>query len=436
MSYVADTTTIFPNPERGFYAGSGSCSYDLPTLQGYRNQSISLILCEMDLGAFVNGNISAQALADFDNAMSLARQAGLKAIVRFAYSFSTTARPLDTGKAQILSHIAQLKPYLQSNADVIATMQAGFIGAYGEWFYTDFFGNNGVVSAQQMQDRKDVLEAVLNALPATRTAQLRTPAFKKQFYGSAALTAGEAFGNTFKARTGHHNDCFLADASDAGTYVNVAQDKAYLAQDALYTPQGGETCAVSSFSGWANANSDMALLRYSYLNLDYNTQVLSSWGSNIDIARRNLGYRLSLVQGSYSASSRSGGSLAINFTVRNDGYAAPFNPRKAELVLRQTGTGTLYRFALDTDPRLWTPGASTTVSQNVTLSGVPVGTYSLLLNLPDSMAQLASRAEYSIRLANSGLWEEATGFNALNHTLAVTAAIAATSRPKQDGKTN
>jgi hypothetical protein len=36
---------------------------------------------------------------------------------------------------------------------------------------------------------------------------------------------------------------------------------------------------------------------------------------------------------------------------------------------------------------------------------------------------LANRPEYAIRLANAGgLWEASTGFNALNHTLQVTAA--------------
>ncbi len=276
ISYIGDSSTIFPNPERGFYTTSETCTFDLASLKNYRSQNISLVLCEVNLASFVNSDISPAALNSFNNAMGLVRQAGLKAIVRFGYSFNQNARPQDTNKSRILSHINQIKPFLQSNGDVISAMQAGFIGVWGEWYYTDFFGNNGVVSAAQSKDRQEVLEAVLNALPVSRAVQVRTPAIKQSFYGSTPLTDNEAFGNTFNARVGHHNDCFVASADDFGTYTNVSADKAYLGKDALFTPQGGETCAVSNFSGWVNANNEMRNLHYSYLNKDYNTTVLKS----------------------------------------------------------------------------------------------------------------------------------------------------------------
>ena len=34
----------------------------------------------------------------------------------------------------------QLKPVLQKNEDVIFVLQAGFVGAWGEWYYTTHFG--------------------------------------------------------------------------------------------------------------------------------------------------------------------------------------------------------------------------------------------------------------------------------------------------------
>jgi hypothetical protein len=423
VSYTADTTSIFPNPERGFFTGSDTCTFDLPTLQNYRNSmNISIVRCEVNLAPFVNSNIDNATLAHFDSAMALIRQAGLKAIVRFGYSWDISATPRDTTKAWMLTHIAQLKPYLQSNSDVIASMEAGFIGIWGEWYYTDYFGTNGVINTQQWQDRQDVLQALLDALPATRAVELRTPLFKQHFYGAAALTATEAFTNTYKARVGHHNDCFVASATDFGTYTDATADKAYLAADALYTPQGGETCALSAFSDWANASNDMNMLHYSYLNSEYNTDVLNSWGSNIDIAKRNLGYRFALESGSYPQSAVAGGSISVSFNVHNSGYAAPFNAHNVILVLRDTGGSALYKLSMNADPRRWTPGATTTVSETLSLAGVPAGTYDLLLDLADPAPALATRPEYAIRLANSGgLWEAGTGFNALNHTLQVTA---------------
>jgi hypothetical protein len=422
ITYTADDSTIFPNPERGFYASNGSCQFTPATLESYRtSQSVSLVLCEINLRPFINSNIDVATLNNINHAMALFRQAGLKAVVRFGYSWTANARPQDTSKAWMLTHIAQLKPLLQSNSDVIATLQAGFIGIWGEWYYTDYFGSMGVISTAQWKDRQDVLEALLDALPPARTVQLRTPAFKQHFYGTAPLTTTEAFTNTAKARVGQHNDCFLATADDYGTYANVAADKAYLAQDNLYVPQGGETCVVSRYSGWTNANKDMTTLHYSYLNKDYNTSVLKSWGNNINIAKRKLGYRFSLTQANYPNAVPSGGTLNMNFSIRNSGYAAPYNARNVELILRNTSTGGIHAFKLNTDPRRWTPGTTSTISQSVTLTGVPAGAYALLLNLADPSPSLAARSHYAIRLANNaGLWEAGTGFNALNHTLTVT----------------
>lgn len=421
LNYTADTVGIFANPERGFYSGTGVFGFDASLLQSYRNQNMSLMLYPVNLAGFVGSDVSAAALTEFNNNMALIRQAGLKAILRFGYSWDANARVRDASLARVLGHIAQFKPYLQSNADVIATVQAGFIGIWGEWYFTDFYGDNGIISSQQWNDRRAVLEALLNAVPANRTVQVRTPAVKQRFYGASPLSAGEAFGNSFKARLGHHNDCFLADSTDFGTYTDSRADKAYLNQENQYLPQGGETCATSSFSGWANANADMSQLHWSYLNADYHPEVLRSWGSNLDIAKRNLGYRFTLTQGSYSSQVAAGGPLTVRFGVRNDGYAALFNPRQVELVLRNS-SGTLYRFALAVDPRQWASGSTTQVDQTVMLTGVPAGNYTLLLNLPDQAASLGLRPEYSIRLANANLWEAATGFNALNHTLNVTAA--------------
>jgi Domain of unknown function (DUF4832) len=45
--------------------------------------------------------------------------------------------------------------------------------------------------------------------------------------------------------------------------------------------------------------------------------------------------------------------------------------------------------------------------------------YAVFLNLPDPAPGLSNRPEYSLQLANKGVWEANTGFNALNATLEV-----------------
>lgn len=430
VTYSVDKSTIFPNPERGFYhhAETRSSSYtglSQTTLSSYRSrESISLVLRLIYLDSFRNSPLSTSFLdsvrADFDRV----RAAGLKVVLRFAYTSSSTKPYGDASKDRVLGHITQLAPILRAHAGIIATVQVGFIGAWGEWYYTDFFGDQGNISATQWEDRKSVVEALLGSLPSSRTVQLRTPAFKRQFYGSTALSATEAFTGTARARVGHHNDCFLASANDFGTYSNVTADKAYLAAENLYLPQGGETCATSTYSSFANASADMEKLHYSYLNRDYNRTVLDSWGTNLDIVQRRLGYRLALLDGAFSSGARPGGELQVSMNLRNDGYAPPYNPRGIELIARNQSTGARLAAKLPIDPRRFVPGATHNIAARICVpDGTPEGTYALNLFLPDPEPALHDRPEYAIRLADVGLWDATTGYNHLNQTITISAAI-------------
>ncbi len=423
VTYQPDTADI-ANPERGFYRHRGDCDatdFDLATLRSYRNaERNTLVMCVFYLAAFKNAPISAAALEQFQQQADTVRAAGLKMILRFAYTTATTGD--DAPPSRVLQHLDQLKPYLQANADVIHLMQAGFIGAWGEWWYTRNFGNEGNVTAADWANRKAIVDKLLSVLPADRMIQLRTPNFKRTMYGTTALSSGQAYNGTALARLGHHNDCFLASADDLGTYQNPAVEYPYLAAETQYVPMGGETCQPSPpRSQCPTALQELGRFHWNYLNADYRAEVLNSWTADgcMSTVRQRLGYRFTLSQGTYPATAAAGGNLSVAFTVRNDGWAAPFNPRGVTLVLRNTVTGVVHHRPLTADPRRWTAGTSTTISQGVSLAGVPAGSYRLLLGLPDPQPRLTNRPEYAMRLANTGVWEPGTGFNDLLHTVAV-----------------
>lgn len=421
VTYQADNTD-FANPERGFYRYPANCdaaNFDLATLQSYRTgQQTTLIFCMFYLAAFKNAPISAAALEQFQRQADTVRAAGLKMVVRFAYTSSTAGD--DAPLSRVLQHIDQLAPYLRNNADIIHVLQGGFIGAWGEWWYTQNFGNAGVISAGDWANRKAVVDRLLSALPSNRMAQLRTPKIKRTMYGTAALTPGQAYNGSAVARLGHHNDCFLAGPDDWGTFENTGVEYPYLAAETQFVPMGGETCNPNPpRSQCPTALHELAQFHYNYLNNDYIADVLNSWtsGGCMPEVRRRLGHRLALTQGTYPPTATSGGSLGIQFTVQNLGWAAPFNPRGLNLVLRNTATGAVHLRPLSADPRRWAAGTTTTVSQSVSLAGVPAGSYRLLLSLPDPQARIANRPEYAIRLANAGMWESSTGYNDLQSTV-------------------
>jgi hypothetical protein len=422
VTYTAATDN-FANPERGFYHHTGDCDkadFSQATLQSYRtSQGISLVMCVFYLAEYKNGPIAQAALDQLQQQIDTVRAAGLKMVLRFAYTTSTAGD--DSTKDRILAHLDQLAPYLNAGKDVIAVVQAGLIGAWGEWYYTQNFGNAGTITTTDWANRKAVTDKLLSVVPSTRMVQLRTPKFKRTLYSTTPVQSAAAYNGSALSRLGHHNDCFLASPDDFGTYENTAVEYPYLQSDTTYVAMGGETCGSNPpRSSCPTATSELAQFHWSFLNTDYEPTVLNSWNTGGCLAdvTKNLGYRFRLESGTYPATASPGGSLPVSFTVHNDGYATPFNPRNLELVLRNTSTGTTYRLAMSSDPRRWTAGTSTTVSQTLTVpANVPVGSYTLLLNLPDPL--LSTRPEYSIRLANQGTWDAATGMNSLLHTLTV-----------------
>ncbi|ESU24885.1 hypothetical protein FEDK69T_04390 [Flavobacterium enshiense DK69] len=436
LSFAQTTTNVtytgssenFANPERGFYHHTGThstgySSLSQSTLTNYRNnEKITLILRLFYLENFRNGPISQDYLTKMQADFNAIRNAGMKAIVRFAYSDDEAPGQRDASKAQILAHIEQVKPILQNNADVIAVMQAGFIGSWGEWYYTDHFGMSP--TSTDYANRKEVVDAILNALPSSRMVQIRTPKLKQKTYlTTAALTQNQAFNGSTLSRIGHHNDCFLSSSTDYGTYSNTSTEYPYLEQETKFTAMGGETCSVNlPRSGCGTGMQEMQKFHWSYLNTDYNQSVISGFSSEgcLPEIKNKLGYRFELVNGAFPQAANVGGSMVVNFKVKNSGFATPYNQRTAYIVFKNTVTGDVFTKALATDPRLWTSQAETTINETITLpTNIVQGTYKLYLHMPDAASGLSSRPEYAIRMANANTWEASTGYNNLNATVNV-----------------
>lgn len=477
LNINAQTTTItyspssedFPNPERGFYrvAYTSASNYEpleAAELAGYRllhspgsgaNYQIyaTLVLREWELELYKNGPIAGWYLENIANDFLAARQAGVKLIIRFAYTYEQTPGfepPYgDAPKDIVLQHLAQLQPILLANADVIFCAQYGFIGTWGEGYYTDYFGDASqppyYLTTQNWSDRNEVLQAWLSALPPERMIQVRYPQAKQKFvYGpdadenSPPMSPDIAYSGNQESRIGHHNDCFLASETDYGTYASygppVAYDdttvyKSYLAADSRFTVTGGETCNDwNPYSNCANlpgGNGDLELERmhFNYLNSQYNNQVNNDWvsGSCMENIKRRLGYRLSLISGEYGNSVASGQGLPVDFSIKNSGYAALVNPRDILLVARHAETGVTW--AADLPDNLQSIGAGETHDFNHHIcipDNMPPGTYHLYLWIPDPMLSLRQHPGYAIRLANEGnLWDPVTAYHDLLHHFVV-----------------
>lgn len=442
----------FPNPERGFVKQS-SIFVDQPLdpskirrLQP--SDSVVWVYFRLDnyrdprdgygvtLANYQGRLIDNAALNTIRLTFGTARSRGLKLVIRFVYNpgpGSTTdprrANP-DAPLNLVLQHIAQLKPLLVANVDAIAAMQAGFVGHWGEWHSSKYLHDH----------RRAIVDALLSALPRNRMLQLRYPRYKEIFY-HGPLTATHAFSGTDASRVGHHNDCFLRDLDDGGTYRSrtaqqpqhesfycagatdeIACWKRFVAQEARYTPVGGETCQLNApRTACENTLAEMAALHWSYINSDYRREVLDGWraGGCMETIRRRLGYRLVLKEALVPRVVPRGGTLSLDVRLRNEGFASLYNARPVFAVLKNSTHR--YDFRLPSvDPRRWESGREHSVSAQVQLPDtIAIGTYALSLWLPDGASTLRDSPAYAVRFANANVWNASLGLNVLTSNFRV-----------------
>ena len=416
-----ESNKIFANPERGFYKhydflNSSASPLSVSALQAARVESnITLFYTGHYLTEFVKSDISDKFLNLVRKNMQALREAGAKCILRFAYTNSQSKHPYDAEPKWVARHIEQLKPILQEYSDVILCFQSGFIGVWGEGYYTDnFFFDPQTPEEHKL--RKEVIDAMLDAIPADRQVALRTPMFKRNMYAASytdTLTLATAYDGSAKARICAFNDCFGASADDYGTFIGK-DTREYWRKETRYTLMGGETCGLSDYCKCKQSIKDCEDFHWTYMNSGYNADVLNRWESDgcMDEVKRRLGYRLSLKDVATSKAA-AGKALRVKLNIRNTGFAAPANPRHVELVLVDgNGKKTVYEFK-DVDMRYWFANETVTVDKLIDLPKDASGNCTLYLNMPDPKATLHDNPLFSIRLANDGVWNEKTGYNTL-----------------------
>ncbi|VUD58597.1 hypothetical protein TDB9533_02462 [Thalassocella blandensis] len=405
----------FPNPERGFHnrydlVPGGETNFSRSTDAGN-----TLVHSYIRLDQYRSSDIPQTVLQQLNAGLAAARDQGKKVILRASYNFGPypESEP-DASEYWISQHLSQLSPVFEANQDVIAYLEAGFIGAWGEW-HTSTHGLDTDLSAKVR-----IANEMLRYVPETLHVALRYPSDVRALM-SAGVNAN---------RLGNHQDCFLAsDPDDWGTWgrdpaYSIAQDKQFIGELGISSPVGGETCHVSSSRvNCATALTEMQLMHFSEINEDFDSGVIDVFKQQgcYDEIDQKLGYRFRLLSASFPDQIQAGANFPLTVQLTNDGFASPYNARPAFAVL--DGTGGTYRFALNSRPEQWKSGQRVHIDQEFSLpADMPAGQYRLSLWLPDRAENLRHDARYSIRLANQNTWDAADGYNVLARDIEVTEA--------------
>ncbi len=442
----------------------------------YRPYGLTVVQTYCYLDDFPDRPISEEKLQALQRSLDALRKRGLKALLRFAYE-KNMKREKGPTVDRILQHLDQLAPVIRKNADVIYVLQAGMVGAWGEWHS----------SANYIEEDHEALARIvakeLEILPENRMIQLRVPKYKrwvleqKVLGGFMEVNEKNAFSGIPAARIGFANDGFLAGISDGGTWPEspfyrnsgnpevdyMTRESAFVAVDGelFWGDQGikngkgiydGLQAAVfmrrhhyttfsleHSYSGsegrlltidrWMHAPITIEEVRRAKLPVS-DGYFIDAMGDTMvrtqfEYITDHLGYRIELQEARFTARLRAGDTFKAKIRLINRGFSTFINPRPVYLTLMDIH-GKLMKISVEADPRLWqpyTPGdpeyipITHEITVNYTLpDDLAPGWYELGLWLPDEAESLQNDARYAVRVANRDVpwWTTADGEYGIN----------------------
>ncbi len=340
-----------------------------------------------------------------------ARERGIKLVVRFSYESDMQG----TGEATdeiMLAHMKQLRPILEKNLEVIHTVEAGFLGAWGEWH-----------SYKMEHDELALLKGILDMVPESLYVQVRYPRVKN------VLIRAEPE-NPNLSRMGYHDDSFFGWQSAVyNDGLNPWEEFwEQMRRESAYGPEGGEMFWGCQYdlNLWNPTTGDLAIRKFSafhqntfslyhsfieeqytawatpgagYYSMFYwQTEPITQewltehkvafdplWFQNengqplertaFEFVHDHLGYRLRALEVTLNGNLGCGETLHVSLNLKNTGFSAVFNLESGFALLDQNGS--VVSTVAAGDPTTW---LSTSPSSNEPLTH----TVAAALTLPET----------------------------------------------------
>lgn len=441
--------------------------------QRYEAYGLTLAQTYCYLDGFMDKPLSEQKLELLQKSFDNLRKRGLKAVLRFAYE-KTIGQSSGPELQDILGHIDQLTPVIRKNADVIFVMQAGFVGAWGEWHS----------SARGLEKDHSALAAIvariLDVLPADRMTQVRVPKYKRWVLEQPILGGDHqvidsqtAHTDIPAARIGFKNDGFLAGDTCGGTWPEpphfsnpgnpefdyMTNESPYLAIDGelFWADQAGKVDGLKAAIRMRLHHYSSFSLAHSYSGKEGKPFSIDDWmqtplteaeilsaklplsdgyfkdasgnetpRTQFEYIRDHLGYRIEMQRVTFPGVINTGGELAVEAELINRGFSTIHNPRPVLFVLIDID-GRVAEFPVrDADPRKWQPYQPGDADYKPLTHKISIksqlpdslkpGCYQLGLWMPDAYGSLRVDPRYAVRFANQNVpwWTDADGGYGIN----------------------
>jgi len=439
----------------------------------YEPYGLTLVQTYCYLDNFIGKPISDEKLALLQKSLDNLRKRGLKAMLRFAYERDMDKRGGPT-LDDILKHIDQLAPIIQINTDVIYVLQAGFVGAWGEWHSSthNLEGDHSTLAS--------IVAKVLNVLPPDRMTQVRVPKYKRwvleqPILGGKHQILDEQIAHTgiSASRIGFHNDGFLANNTCGGTWTEspfysnpgnpefdyMTTESPYVQIDGelFWSDIGGKVDGMKAIERFRLHHYSSFSIAHSYSEREGKPFSIDEWiktpitaeqlanaklpisdgyfkdtfGNDVtrtvfEYITDHLGYRLEMQKATFPAIMQINDELAVEAELINRGFSAIHNPRKVYFVLIDTD-GKVCDFPIKgADPAKWQPFQPGDEDYKPLIHKLEIkaelpqeikaGYYQLGIWMPDAYDSLCMDPRYAIRFANRDVpwWVDIDGRYGVN----------------------
>lgn len=413
----ADDALLLQNPDRGWrleayvsVSGSGNAAGEevwfnvdnnikklnlAETVDGYLPSNVQLVQTYFYLDDYNEILIDQNGLDRIQAVFDKAKELGIKLVVRFAYQGKMNDPTGEATDEIMLQHMKQLKPILEKNKELINVVEAGFLGAWGEWH-----------SYTMSHDKQRLLLGIIDMVPEEIYIQVRYPEIKDVLKNSDGTYVSGITDKIYNS-IGIHNDSFFgwsdkvvsgawpmnppdADNTD-GLRQNTDNQWATAVETAAYAPIGGETfwayeiqnafpTGMTTIDGFA-ALKQFSLFRqnvfsimhcyypqlenetnenYVYPIKEWRSQnVTEQWlqdnsityspsyfkdkdgnaveRSVFEFVRDHFGYRLELQNANVTGLAKKGNSVDVEVNLANYGFSAAFNINSGFAIIDDKG---------------------------------------------------------------------------------------------------
>ena len=412
-SYVfTESNRELLNPNRGcyyiygFYINDEDTDFRQEVSNRFsRDRETKLALVQINLQDFRDRPISKKGLENLEELLRELGQVDKRLILRFLYDWDGENEEYEPENIDlILQHIRQVAPLLREYKDLIFTMQGLFVGNWGEMWGTSYSDPSSI---QRLA--KELMEATD---PSTFLA-VRMPMQWRMATQIGEATKVVRGDGTLASRLGLFNDGMLGSWSDYGTYgEQTKEEHGYFTywnreqelefQEILCknVPMGGEVIIDNSYNDFENALQDMKRMHVTYLNKDYDRNVLDKWArytvneegcfqgmDGLSYMERHLGYRLLIHQAALDYQYIED-ILSVNIEVQNVGFAPVYHETKVWVVLKEEEGNAVHSYLIDYDPGILSGGCDTVacsmIHEEISLAGWTGGRYGVYLDIQDA----------------------------------------------------